>query len=123
MPALPSGRAASVALIVLAALTLAALFAVLRPTASGPQDRSFEITVPADAMTPRDVTVSEGDRVTLRISADREIGFHLHGYDLKAAVRPGVPAVLEFRADLTGRFEIEDEETERPLGTLVVEPR
>jgi hypothetical protein len=37
--------------------------------------------------------------------------------------RPGKAAELEFDADLTGRFEIEDHESERELGVLQVRPR
>lgn len=110
-------------IIVVAAVALIALFVVLRPTSGGPQDRSFDLAVSADGMTPRELKVIEGDRITLRISARHEVRFHLHGYDLKAEVRPGSPATLEFRADRTGRFEIEDETTEKELGALIVEPR
>ncbi len=38
-------------------------------------------------------------------------------------LEPGEPAELSFRANLTGRFEIENHETEEALGTLVVRPR
>ncbi len=47
----------------------------------------------------------------------------LGGYDIERELEPGEPARLSFDADLTGRFEIEDYETEEELGTLVVEPR
>jgi len=38
-------------------------------------------------------------------------------------VEPGREAEIDFEADLTGRFEIEDHETERELGVLQVRPR
>jgi heme/copper-type cytochrome/quinol oxidase subunit 2 len=110
-------------IVVVAVVALAALFLVLRPAVGGPRDRSFDITVSSAGMSPGTLQVREGDSVTIRIAADADVRFHLHGYDLKTDVRPGAPAALAFRADKTGKFEIEDEGTERPLGTLVVEPR
>lgn len=111
-------------IIVAAALAaLVVLFVALRPTFGGPQDRTFDVSITETGMTPREIEVVEGDRVTLRLSADRQTAFHLHGYDLKADIRPDAPATLEFRADQTGRFEIEDETTEEELGVLIVEPR
>jgi len=47
---------------------------------------------------------------------------HLHGYDVEQEVEPGQKASLRFRADLTGRFELEDHESERELGVLQVRP-
>jgi hypothetical protein len=74
-------------------------------------------------MEPSKVTVAEGDRVVLRITSASPVEIHLHGYDLDREVEPGESAELSFKAKLTGRFEIEDHETEEALGTLVVEPR
>ena len=73
-------------------------------------------------MSPAKVSVSEGDRVNLRITSDSPIEFHLHGYDLSREVEPGEPAELSFDAAITGRFEIEDHQTHQELGTLLVQP-
>lgn len=107
------------------ALLLAGLFVLLRPNspAAGPQTREFDLMISEGVMEPSDITVTEGDRVVLRISADSPLEVHVHGYDLEREVEPDKPAKLSFEADLTGRFEIEDHETEEELGTLVVEPR
>jgi hypothetical protein len=112
-------------LILVIALALGLLFLGLRPDApsGGPQERSIGLEVRGDAMTPEEISVGEGDLVTLGITADRPVEFHLHGYDLEEEVEPGEPAELSFEADLTGRFEIEDEPTQTELGTLIVEPR
>jgi hypothetical protein len=48
---------------------------------------------------------------------------HLHGYDVEGEVEPGEKARLHFEADITGRFEIEDHESESELGVLQVRPR
>ena len=74
-------------------------------------------------MTPDELDVDEGARVNLRITSDVPLEFHLHGYDLEEEVEPGEPAALSFEADITGRFEIEEEQTQTELGTLIVEPR
>jgi Cupredoxin-like domain len=107
------------------ALILAGLFVLLRPNtpATGPQTREFDLRISGDAMEPSDITVTEDDRVVLRITSDSPHEVHLHGYDIEREVAPDEPAELSFEADLTGRFEIEDHETEEELGTLVVEPR
>ena len=112
-------------LLALALLVLGGLFLALRPGApsDAPQARTIELTVRDGTMAPADITVREGDRVTFTITSDRPVALHVHGYDLEQDVRPGESATLTFEATLTGRFEIEDEQTERTLGTLVVQPR
>ncbi len=114
-----------VILILAAALILAGLFILLRPNppTAEPQTREFELRISDEVMEPSDVTVTEGDRVVLRISTDSPLEVHVHGYDIERELEPNEPARLSFAADLTGRFEIEDHETEEELGTLVVEPR
>jgi hypothetical protein len=107
------------------ALILAGLFVLLRPNtpAAGPQTREFDLRIRHGAMTPSDVTAAEGDRVVLRFTTDSALEVHVHGYGVEREVEPGEPTELSFEAKLTGRFEIEDHETEEELGTLVVEPR
>ena len=61
--------------------------------------------------------------MTLRFASDTPVEVHLHGYDLEEEVSPGEETELSFEADATGQFEIEDHETEAPLGTLLVQPR
>ena len=74
-------------------------------------------------MSPAEISVNEDDSVTLRVSSDRPMKLHLHGYDVEGEVRPGQKASLRFEADLTGRFEFEDHESEKELGVLQVRPR
>lgn len=75
------------------------------------------------AMGPAEINVEEGDQVTLRLTSDHPLEIHLHGYNLEADVLPGEEAVLSFEAEITGRFEIEDHDTETALGALLVQPR
>ena len=111
---------------VLVLVGLAALFLVLRPGPSqtgAPHERTIDLAVEDGAMTPEEIKVREGDRVRLRVTSDERIEIHLHGYDVEREVTPGEPATLSFEADFTGRFEIEDHESEEVLGVLIVQPR
>ena len=112
-------------LIALAVLVLSGLFYALRPVPSseGIQARAVDLEVRGNAMTPDEVTLSEGDQATFNITTDRPVELHLHGYDLTEEVSPGEPAELSFEANITGRFEIEEEQSHTELGTLLVEPR
>ena len=116
-------RVAIVVLVVV--LVLGGLFFLLRPDnpAGNPQDRAFDLSIKGGEMSPSEVSVNKGDTVTLRVSSDRPMEFHLHGYDVEQEVEPGQKAKLRFKADLTGRFEIEDHDSEKELGVLQVRPR
>ena len=106
-------------------LILGGLFFVLRPDSpSGvPRDRTFDVSIESGEMSPAEISVDEGDKVALLVSSDEPMEFHLHGYDVEQEVEPGKNAKLRFEADLTGRFEIEDHESEKELGVLQVRPR
>jgi plastocyanin domain-containing protein len=113
---------------VLVLVGLAALFLVLRPgpsqtSADAPRERTIDLAVEDGAMTPDEVEVGEGDRVRLRVTSDEPIEIHLHGYDIEREVAPGEPSTLSFEAGLTGRFEMENHESEEVLGVLIVRPR
>jgi heme/copper-type cytochrome/quinol oxidase subunit 2 len=118
--------------VVLVLFGLVGLYFALRPdpTTSGdatpvdePQERVFDVAIENGAMSPPEVSVEEGDQVTLRLTSDSPVEVHLHGYDLEEEVLPGEETVLSFEAEITGRFEIEDHETEATLGALLVQPR
>lgn len=65
---------------------------------------------------------SEGDSVVLVVRSDVSDHVHVHGYDLFSDVAPGRPARMQFRATLTGRFEIELEDLGREIAQLTVLP-
>lgn len=113
------------ALILVAILVLVGLFFVLRPRLPGgsAEARTIVVSMQAGTMTPAEIVVNEGDTVTLAITSDRDLEFHMHGYDLAAAIRPRTPTSLTFEATLTGRFDIEDEGAGTGLGALIVQPR
>jgi len=76
----------------------------------GPQatSRVFELRIAERRVPPaqRVLRATEGERVELRWEADEPLVLHLHGYDIKTRVEPGKPAVMAFRARLTGRFPV-----------------
>jgi hypothetical protein len=113
------------ALILVSVLVLGGLFLLLRPDApdTAPGERFFDLEIGGDGMRPKEVSVQQGDRVTMSIRSDSRIELHIHGYDLEREVEPGETTDLSFEADLTGRFPMEDHETGSELGVLVVEPR
>jgi hypothetical protein len=57
----------------------------------------------------RVVSVPKGTQVTLQFTdpaKDRE--YHLHGYDLEVKAAKGATGKIEFVADQTGQFDVED---------------
>ena len=116
-------RAAIVILVVV--LVLGGLFFLLRPeTPSGaPRVQKFDVSIRDGEMKPAEISAERGDTVTLRIDSDKPMELHVHGYDVEQEVEPGETAKLRFEADITGRFEIEDHESEKELGVLQVRPR
>jgi heme/copper-type cytochrome/quinol oxidase subunit 2 len=126
----------NVILILVLLVILVGLFLWLRPsptqedgsvasesTGAQPQEQTFDLAIQNGTMTPSEISVSEGDQVNLRITSDRPLEFHLHGYDLEKEVEANQPAELSFDATTTGRFAIEDHDTEAELGALLVQPR
>ena len=121
-------RATVLAAIVLIALVV--LFFLLRPGSPAPesgdvaetQEEVVAVAINEGIMSPPEVTVYEGDQVNLQITSDRPIEVHLHGYDLTEEVEPGETAELSFEATDTGRFAIEDHNTDAEVGVLLVQP-
>jgi hypothetical protein len=52
--------------------------------------------------------VQQGDQVQVRVSSDRPMVLHLHGYDIEVSVVPPAPAMLTFKARLAGRFPVRE---------------
>jgi FtsP/CotA-like multicopper oxidase with cupredoxin domain len=69
----------------------------------------------------RRVRVDRGEKVRIRVEADRNEEVHVHGYDLSKDVGPGQPATIEFTADAPGLFEVELEEAALKLFELQVQ--
>jgi len=83
----------------------------------------IEATVTGDKVetASRRVRIDRGQKVRIRVQADRAEEVHLHGYDLSADVAPGGPAVIDFTADAPGVFEVELEQAHLRLFELQVQ--
>ena len=64
--------------------------------------------------------ISQGDVVTISISSDSTDEIHVHGYEIFADVSADEDALIEFTADIPGRFEIEFEASHQFIAELVV---
>src|SRR5262249_8871600 len=53
-----------------------------RGSGGGGQAVSVDVTVTGTTMDPSTVTVHQGDRVTIKVTADKKEEIHIHGYDI-----------------------------------------
>jgi hypothetical protein len=128
---LSQARVRNLVVVLVTLIVLGVLFVLLRPESSAPessdvgetQEQPVALAINGNNMSPDEVSVTEGDQVTLQIISDHPIEIHLHGYDLEEVVGAEEPGELSFEATMTGRFPIEDHNTEAELGTLLVQPR
>lgn len=86
-------------------------------------DEIFTFTIAGGVADPQleQHRVAQGSTVRIEVTSDVADELHLHGYDETADVTAGETAVIEFTADLTGRFELETHETGLTLLDLLVE--
>jgi FtsP/CotA-like multicopper oxidase with cupredoxin domain len=120
-------RRPAVAVIMLVAVSIAALLAVSIAVAADSRVIDLAIrnaAVPADQ---RLIKVNQGDDITIRWTSDKPATVHLHGYDIEKAITPTAPVIMRFSARATGRFPIElhgpKPGQESVLGYLEVHPR
>jgi hypothetical protein len=90
------------------------------PTVTQPQVTRWRIDTRDDSLDR--LSVPKDTRLRIVVIADVSDEVHVHGYDLMADVAPGSPAVLNFTADVVGRFEIELEQRGRQIAQLNVQP-
>ena len=108
------------------------LTAVLLATVIGEvlaEDRVLELAIHSaeSPAKPAVLSVLQNDQVVVRLTSDKPLHVHLHGYDIESAVVPGVVTSLRFTAAATGRFPIEVHSGQfrksRPLAYVEVRPR
>lgn len=68
----------------------------------------------------REVKIDVGRSVAIRVTSDVADELHVHGYDLKRDVSPGIESELIFVADIPGVFEVELEQSGLTVGKLQV---
>lgn len=106
---------------VVAVFVVAGGYLALRPQGGPGRAVTLNISVKGDTMSPDDPSAGQNDTVTMTVTADRKEEIHLHGYDIKFEIEgPGRSVTKTFRADKTGKFPIEIEDTGRELGDLTV---
>ncbi len=82
------------------------------PTTTEAGTSSVEIIVAGGVVDgPGTLEVDLGTAVVIVVTADVTDEVHLHGYDVFADVGPSSAAVIEFVADVPGRFEMELEDS------------
>ena len=106
--------------VVVAAVIIGAGLIALRNVGGGGQDRTFNVTVSGNTMTPDTISVKQNDRVTINVSVDRTEEIHLHGYDILKTIQAAGTGVYQFTADKSGSYDIEIETTSTIIGHLVV---
>jgi len=110
------------------ALLAAALLAAAIGSARA-EERVFELAIHSDAPTaePAVLTARQNDQVVLRLSSDKPLQVHVHGYDIEKDVVPNVVTALRVTVTATGRFPIEIHSKgpakQRPVAYLEVRPR
>ncbi len=117
---MPSTRLLIIAAVVVVFLA-AGGYVAFRNAGGGGQTRDVTLTVANNRMTPDTIQARQGDtlRITvLETDTDQEV--HLHGYDVHFEGPAGQPIERTIRADKTGRFELELEQTSTHLGELDV---
>jgi hypothetical protein len=85
------------------------LLALAGSAASAPSHKvlTFAVVKGALAGAADTVKVQQGDDLELRWTSDKPIELHLHGYDIEVKVSPQAPAVMSFKANIPGRFPVE----------------
>lgn len=72
---------------------------------------------------PKVIKLKVGDVVTLRILSDAADEIHLHGYNKRMRVKPGVESELSVHLNRSGRFVMEAHKTHVELGAIEVYPK
>jgi hypothetical protein len=77
----------------------------------------------------QDISVTQGDHVTVTLQTDIPAELHVHGYEVSQDVDAGKSGSIKFTADTTGEFEVEahhlvhgEEGTGVELANLQVNP-
>lgn len=92
-------------------------------TTAGPRTSTVRVEGGQPVGGVKTISVTKGDDVRIRVTADAPEEVHLHGYDIEKPVGPGQPAVFTIQnADLEGIFEIELHGSAVQIASLRVNP-
>jgi hypothetical protein len=110
-------------LLTLLAVAAVAVSAVALPAASAatkPLVLAYTVTNGKVVKGNKQPTVKKGRLVRIVVVANRGEELHLHGYDLERTIRPRKQTVIQFRAKVSGRFELELHEPDVLIARLSV---
>ena len=86
----------------------AALLPIAR-AASAASSPSFKVELKGGRVQGEEtLKVRQGEQVEVRLSSDRPMVLHLHGYDIDVKVAPPASALLTFKANVAGRFPVHE---------------
>lgn len=119
------------------ALLLVGLFFLTKPkqqniippepptTMALPQPKIFALSIKNKKLISGSETISvtQGDKVVIKITSDTPEEYHLHGYDISLDLEKDTPAQLSFVASVSGRFAYELEKSKTDLGAVEVQPK
>jgi FtsP/CotA-like multicopper oxidase with cupredoxin domain len=112
-----------VVLVVVVLFLIGGAILISKNIGGGGQAVTINLNVKGSTMTPSTPAARQGDVVTMVVTADKEEEIHLHGYDIPFEVpSAGGKVSHTFKADKSGSFEIEIEETSTHLGQFDVNP-
>ncbi|MGH9001163.1 MAG: hypothetical protein ACRDY7_17430 [Acidimicrobiia bacterium] len=91
-------------------------------TTSTTAERTIDLTLAGGQVVggPRKETVRLGDQVRIRATSDVAEVLHVHTFDLKTDLQPGVPGEVVLTATIPGRHEVEFENSGKDALTLEV---
>lgn len=87
---------------------------------SGRADAEIAVAGGRVSPPPGWLEVARGRPVAITVTSDVPDELHVHGYDVTAELRPGVPVTVRFTAELTGVFEVETHRSGLVLTQLAV---
>lgn len=92
---------------------------------ASPQVQSFNLQIKDKKLVvgTETITVKEGNLITLKITSDQDGELHLHGYDQSVNLQKDKTVELSFKANLTGHFGYELEESKTEIGAIEVQPQ
>ena len=88
----------------IAALALTALIAACG--GGEPEELTFHLEIKDGALAQGNTTLEakQDDKITIELTSDELVNYHLHGYDLEGDVGPDMPVTMGFDAYATGSF-------------------
>lgn len=71
------------------------------------QPQTYIMSITKRVLTPDIVTVTQGDKVTIKVVSDEGGDFHISGYEIENDIAARAELTLSFTADKAGRYNFE----------------